>query len=52
MKTCKCCNKQVIPRKKYGIGTLIGVLVTSGLWIFVMPFYPDVCYHCGSNSFA
>ncbi len=47
---CKGCGKVTLHGRQFGIGTLIGVLVTGGLWLIAMPFYPVRCKICGAAA--
>lgn len=49
---CTLCERQVEPKRHFGIGTLIACLVTSGLWLIAMPFYRKRCPICRGSSFA
>ena len=49
---CPSCNRQTCHKRAFGIGTLIAVIVTSGLWLMVMPFYPVRCRICGTIVIA
>ena len=44
---CPSCNRQTGQKRAFGIGTLIAVIATGGLWLMVMPFYPVRCTICG-----
>jgi hypothetical protein len=46
---CDRCGKPTWHRRHMGIGTLIAVACTSGLWILVLPFYPRRCVVCGAR---
>jgi hypothetical protein len=37
-------------KKKFGVMTLIMVLLTSGVWLLAMPFYPNRCVICGREE--
>ncbi len=48
---CCLCNRPVQARRKIGIGTLILVLITGGLWLFAIPFYRKRCPICEGTDF-
>ena len=33
--------------RRLGVGTIIGILVTGGLWLLTLPLYPKRCAICG-----
>jgi hypothetical protein len=43
---CVLCQRHVPLSRKFGIGSLIAVLVTCGLWLFAMSFYSRRCAIC------
>lgn len=43
-KICPHCGRFM--RRIYGIGTLIGCLLTAGVWILALPFYSKECSAC------
>ena len=45
---CVTCNKNTGHRRTFGIGTLIGLVVTFGFLLFFLPFYPKRCVVCGN----
>jgi hypothetical protein len=49
-KSCGNCGKDMGFKRNFGIGTLILVLVTGGLWLIAMPFYPKRCIGCGKRD--
>lgn len=49
---CSLCERPVEARRKIGIGTLIVVVLTSGLWVLAIPFYRKRCPVCGGRSFV
>jgi len=51
MKMQKCFNCQQIRgfSRKLGVGTIIMVVLTGGLWILLLPFYPKRCMNCGAT---
>lgn len=50
MKThyCKICKEYRAHKRHIGIGSLILVFITWGLWILALPFYPVRCTKCGN----
>lgn len=52
IKYCELCQRNVEAKRKFGIGTLIAVLVTMGFWILVLPLYMKRCPICSGASFS
>ncbi len=50
MKTKLCPNCQQVTghKRDIGIGTLIMVLFTGGLWLLAIPLYQVRCIRCGN----
>jgi hypothetical protein len=46
---CVLCKRNVTSKRHFTFGTFIAVLVTGGLWIFILPFYRKGCQFCGNN---
>jgi hypothetical protein len=44
---CPNCNKLTGYKRVIGFGTLFAVLLTAGLWLLTLPFYPQRCITCG-----
>ena len=44
---CPNCQKRTGFKRALGVGTFLMVLLTFGLWLFVIPFYPARCITCG-----
>jgi hypothetical protein len=44
---CPNCEKLTGFKRVLGFGTFFMVLLTSGLWLLVIPFYPERCITCG-----
>jgi hypothetical protein len=44
---CPNCGKRAGFKRTLGFGTVLMVLVTCGLWLLVIPFYPVRCMNCG-----
>lgn len=44
---CPNCQKQTGFKRAFGIGTLLACIITGGLWIIALPFYPVRCSVCG-----
>jgi hypothetical protein len=44
---CPNCEKETGYQRKLGFGTLFAVILTGGLWLLVLPFYPKRCSICG-----
>ena len=49
-KYCTNCTKKTGHKRAFGAGTVIGVILTLGLWAIVMPVYPIRCMICGNES--
>jgi hypothetical protein len=47
---CPNCAKKTAHKRALGIGTLIAVFLTLGLWVLLIPFYPTRCLQCGSSG--
>jgi hypothetical protein len=37
---CPNCNKLTVYKRALGFGTFLAVLLTAGIWLFALPFYP------------
>jgi hypothetical protein len=44
---CPNCNKLTGYKRVLGFGTFFAVLLTAGLWLLAIPFYPKRCITCG-----
>jgi len=44
---CPNCDQLTGFKRSLGFGTFFAVLLTAGLWLFVIPFYPVRCIKCG-----
>jgi len=44
---CPNCEKDTGHKRAFGAGTIIVTIITCGLWVLVMPFYPMRCIVCG-----
>ncbi len=44
---CSNCKKYTGFKRNLGIGTIIMIVLTTGLWILLLPFYPKRCVVCG-----
>src|ERR1039458_4865327 len=44
---CPNCGKLTGFKRALGFGTFFMVLLTCGLWLLVIPFYPVRCINCG-----
>ena len=44
---CPNCGKLTGYKRALGFGTFFMVLLTCGLWLLVVPFYPVRCINCG-----
>ncbi len=44
---CPACEHKRGFKRDIGIGTLIAVIGTAGLWLVAIPLYPKRCIVCG-----
>lgn len=44
---CLGCMRGTGHKRRFGIGTIVLLIITMGWWIFAMPFYPKRCVICG-----
>ncbi|MFZ0319644.1 MAG: hypothetical protein WAL56_11005 [Candidatus Sulfotelmatobacter sp.] len=44
---CPNCGKLTGFKRALGFGTFFAVLITGGLWLLAIPFYPKRCITCG-----
>ncbi len=51
MKVCRNCQKLKGHKRTIGFGTLVAVVLTSGLWLIAIPFYPKRCVACGLGDY-
>ena len=49
VKMCMHCDKKVEAKRHIGIGTIILLVLTGGLWLLVIPFYKKRCPICRIN---
>jgi len=47
---CDNCGKPTGHRRAFGWGTYFAVVLTAGLWLLTLPFYPSRCIACGSGT--
>lgn len=52
MAYCPNCKKETGYKRSLGFGTLFAVILTGGLWLIAILFYPDRCVICGSSKTA
>jgi hypothetical protein len=50
MTHCDNCGKSTGHKRALGFGTLFMVLLTGGLWLIAIPFYPVRCIVCGNTD--
>lgn len=43
---CYLCKRNINAKRRFGMGTLIMVLLTWGIWLLVLPFYNKKCPIC------
>ncbi len=49
MAYCPNCGKITGHKRALGFGTFFAFILTGGLWIIVLIFYPKRCIVCGSK---
>jgi hypothetical protein len=49
---CALCDRKVFADRQIGVGTLILVVITAGLWLVAIPFYPERCPICKAEEFS
>lgn len=49
---CPNCNKLTGYKRAIGFGTFFAVVLTAGLWLLAIPFYPKRCITCGLTKSA
>lgn len=47
---CPNCGKERGYKRALGWGTFFAVVITGGLWILAIPFYPKRCIACGKKE--
>jgi hypothetical protein len=47
---CRGCGKETGHKRSLGFGTFFAVIVTFGLWLIAIPFYPLRCIACGKET--
>lgn len=47
---CPNCSALRGFKRSVGVGTILAVFATGGLWLFLLPFYPKRCIACGSKQ--
>jgi hypothetical protein len=47
---CANCGKHTGHKRSIGVGTALGALVTVGLSLLAVPFYPKRCIVCGLEA--
>jgi hypothetical protein len=47
MAYCPNCKKETGHKRYLGFGTLFAVILTGGLWLIAILFYPTRCIACG-----
>lgn len=46
---CPNCGKLMGFKRSLGFGTLFAAVLTAGVWLLLIPFYPRRCINCGSS---
>lgn len=49
MADCNNCGRRTGFKRALGFGTLFMVVITFGVWLLVIPFYPARCVICGTT---
>ena len=44
---CPGCMRGTGHKRRFGVGTIVMLVITMGWWIMAMPFYPRRCVICG-----
>lgn len=52
VKYCNLCQRNVEPKRKIGVGTIILCLITSFFWVLAIPFYQKRCPICGTSHLS
>ncbi len=52
MAYCPNCKKETGYKRSLGFGTLFAVILTGGLWLIAVLFYPTRCVVCGGSKTA
>ncbi|RLC35975.1 hypothetical protein DRH29_05420 [candidate division Kazan bacterium] len=47
---CSNCGKKTGHKRFLGFGTFFAVVLTAGVWILAIPFYPKRCIICGQEQ--
>ncbi len=47
---CHNCERIRESERDIGLGSIILVFITGGLWLFILPFYPKRCTVCDSSE--
>ncbi len=47
---CPNCGQETGSQRKLGFGTFFAVILTGGLWLLALPFYPKRCNICGNDN--
>ena len=50
VKYCTLCQRNVTPKRKIGVGTLIGIIFTGFIWLLFIPFYKKRCPLCQGDK--
>lgn len=51
VKYCMLCERKVSAEWQIGVGTLILVVITAGLWLLAILFYEERCPICKATEF-
>jgi len=50
-KFCPNCGLNAGFKRAFGIGTLIMLVLTGGIWLLALPFYECRCIRCGGTKY-
>jgi hypothetical protein len=45
---CLTCNQVRSFKRRFGVGALVAVLMTAGVWLLALPLYRSRCTACGT----
>ena len=46
---CETCGKPMPFKRHLGWGTFFAAVITGGVWLLAIPFYPIRCAQCGAS---
>ena len=48
---CQECERKAGHKRVLGLGTFLMILLTGGIWILMILFYPKRCIICGNARY-